>query len=49
VGLNVKLATERPGGVAPGSDTFAAAQTISIGQPVLPGSTPDLDSSTSAS
>ena len=31
VGLNVKLATARPGGVAPGSDTLAAAHTISIG------------------
>ena len=30
--LNVKLVTLRPGGVAPGSETFAAAQTISVGQ-----------------
>ncbi len=51
VGLKVKLATARPGGVAPGSDTFAAAQTMSIGHLSNsgPGSTRDLDSSTIAS
>ena len=30
--LNVKLVTPRPGGAAPGSDTFAAAHTSSVGQ-----------------
>jgi hypothetical protein len=30
--LNVKLVTGRPGGVAPWSETFAAAHTMSAGQ-----------------
>src|SRR5690242_15744850 len=33
--LNVKLVTRRPGGVAPGSDTLAAAHTTSVGQALL--------------
>jgi hypothetical protein len=49
--LNVKLVTPRPGGVAPGSETFAAAHTSSVGQPspLGPGHALDSDSGTSAS
>ena len=44
--LNVKLVTPRPGGVAPGSETLAAAHTISVGQSPF---TPVSESGTSRS
>ena len=46
VSLNVKLVTPRPGGVAPGSETLAAAHTISVGQSPF---TPVSESGTSRS